>query len=516
MKLGRRFLVSFFVTIILGVTGFIVIAALDPYLPQQARISEVQEADYFNENDDDDIDEVKDEPAKSAETANFLHMAWPFYVYAEADFFALRLGASAQGDVEVLEEQGDWALIPWGNGRGWIYTAADKFHHAGEIMLFDAPDGKPMRVSGGMLRVLRRTDGWLEVENLGRANWAAGWLNPNVVSPPTADLEEFMALFGDNFSLYFHNLESGFTFAHNAEQVFFGASATKAFYALYIYKLAAAGTINLEAESVFTEADFWEGSGFIRHRNEFGDVFTQRELLHLMISPSDNIATRMLRRAHGLNGFRTFVEEIGGNPNFVQTLTYSYISAEEAGLFMRLTHEFVQSNDSFAREFLDNLRRNRYPFITSTHPVASKSGWAENFGGAFHDMAIVLAPSPYVLVILTNWAGDREDWTRFANISAFFEEFNRNWFEPLADSESYRQEPVLLDVRTLEEFEGGHIQGAVSVPLDDLPEIIIQLVPNFNWPISVYCRSGVRSRAAIILLTGMGYTNVTDLGGIAP
>ena len=242
------------------------------------------------------------------------------------------------------------------------------------------------------------------------------------------ELEEFMARFGDTISLFYRNIENDFIFSHNGDTVFFGASATKAPYALYIFQKAEDGRTNLNTRLTYTEADFWEGSGIIRHRYEEGATFTQRRLLHLMIAPSDNIATRILRRQHGLAGYRQFMESIGANPHFVQNLTYSYLSANEAGIIMGAIYDFITSGGTYGPELKSDLMSNRYPFIISDYPLASKSGWAASFGGAYHDMAIVFADSPYILAILSNKDGTIADRRIYENISMFFQEFNNRWF----------------------------------------------------------------------------------------
>jgi len=245
----------------------------------------------------------------------------------------------------------------------------------------------------------------------------------------TAELKEFMTQFGDTVSVHFENLESGFTFAHYGERVFFGASATKAPFAFYIYMQAERGATNLNAIMTFTESDFWEGSGIIRHNYEYGATFSQRRLLHLMLSPSDNIATRILRRHHGLNGYRAFIEELGGNPWYIQNLTYSYLSANEAGFYLREFYRYIVSDSLFGHEFKANLMANRYPFIIADYPLASKSGWAANFGGAWHDMAIIFAPSPYSLALLSSLNGNTTaDRDVYNSISMFMQDFNSRWF----------------------------------------------------------------------------------------
>ena len=73
---------------------------------------------------------------------------------------------------------------------------------------------------------------------------------------------------------------------------------------------------------------------------------------------------------------------------------------------------------------------------------------------------------------------------------------------------------VILDVRMPYEFEAGHIRNAVLLPLHELTEQIENIVPNKNYTILIYCRSGNRSNVAAHILAGMGYTAVYDFGGI--
>lgn len=72
----------------------------------------------------------------------------------------------------------------------------------------------------------------------------------------------------------------------------------------------------------------------------------------------------------------------------------------------------------------------------------------------------------------------------------------------------------LLDVRTEEEYTAGHIPGSVLIPLNLLENKIIDIVPNKNQEIILYCRSGNRSKTAANRLMAMGYKKVFDLGGI--
>jgi rhodanese-related sulfurtransferase len=73
---------------------------------------------------------------------------------------------------------------------------------------------------------------------------------------------------------------------------------------------------------------------------------------------------------------------------------------------------------------------------------------------------------------------------------------------------------VILDVRGQDEFDGGHIGGAVLLPVGEIKDKAESLLPDKSRTILVYCGSGARSKAASEELVGMGYTEVYDFGGL--
>jgi phage shock protein E len=74
--------------------------------------------------------------------------------------------------------------------------------------------------------------------------------------------------------------------------------------------------------------------------------------------------------------------------------------------------------------------------------------------------------------------------------------------------------PLLIDVRTPDEFAQEHVQGAINLPLDSIARTIAQSAPDKHAPIALYCRSGRRSAEAEQQLRALGYTEVRNLGGV--
>ena len=83
--------------------------------------------------------------------------------------------------------------------------------------------------------------------------------------------------------------------------------------------------------------------------------------------------------------------------------------------------------------------------------------------------------------------------------------------EPIAVTD----ETVIIDVRTTSEYDGGHLDGAVSYDLNGgtLAASLDELDPDAEY--LVYCASGNRSSQAVRMMTDAGLTDVTDLGGVS-
>jgi len=71
---------------------------------------------------------------------------------------------------------------------------------------------------------------------------------------------------------------------------------------------------------------------------------------------------------------------------------------------------------------------------------------------------------------------------------------------------------LLIDVRTPQEFASGHIAEAINIPVETIATRLNE-IPH-DKPVVVYCHSGNRSAQAASILSGAGYTNIYDMGGI--
>ena len=110
------------------------------------------------------------------------------------------------------------------------------------------------------------------------------------------------------------------------------------------------------------------------------------------------------------------------------------------------------------------------------------------------------------VLILTACGQDQEN-----NREAVFVYITAEEAKQIMDSqEGY----IILDVRSQEEFDQGHIPGAILIPDTEINARAEEVLPDKDQLILVYCRSGRRSKLAAADLAELGYTNIKEFGGI--
>ena len=94
---------------------------------------------------------------------------------------------------------------------------------------------------------------------------------------------------------------------------------------------------------------------------------------------------------------------------------------------------------------------------------------------------------------------------------AMYEQITAEEAKKIMDS---GEEHIILDTREQDEFDEGHIPGAILIPYTEIENKAEATLPDKDKLILVYCRSGRRSKIAAESLSKLGYTNVKEFGGI--
>ena len=211
-----------------------------------------------------------------------------------------------------------------------------------------------------------------------------------------------------NFSLAYYDIESGFTFELNPDNHYYIASVIKAPYAMFIYRLALAGEIDVEQKITYTEKFLCEGSGVIKDM-EFGTEFTIEELIGFMLEFSDNSAYAMLRSIYEDYDYIEFIKELGiEHDEDLRFRQNEQICDNTAIRYGMALYDFFEENNKYSAVLKDHMLNTRQPLIYSNQgEVARKYGW---YNGLLHDLAVVYSERPYVISILSDFGENEDDW----------------------------------------------------------------------------------------------------------
>lgn len=113
-----------------------------------------------------------------------------------------------------------------------------------------------------------------------------------------------------------------------------------------------------------------------------------------------------------------------------------------------------------------------------------------------------------LVLLITGCSNNKEEGNM--NVKTQYVKISPAEAKEIMDSE----ESIILDVRTKDEYDQGHIDGSVLLPVDEISARAEEVLKEKKAKILVYCRSGNRSAIAAKTLIEMGYENVLDFGGI--
>ncbi|MCL2621207.1 MAG: class A beta-lactamase-related serine hydrolase [Defluviitaleaceae bacterium] len=256
------------------------------------------------------------------------------------------------------------------------------------------------------------------------------------IPPPKPNpdiLTDFFANLPYDVSIFYKNLDAGFVFMHREDVIYTSASLNKASHALYVYYLAENGLADLNRIHTFRQGERRGGTGIIRHGTPYGTQFTHLDLLMYSVLYSDNTAFDILRHAyrHHVPSYYNFNRDSGRDMRLITNDRTHRVTAMDMGRLMLQIHEYFETGTELARHFQHSMLNSDVPIIVSDHPVAQKYGhWGDGNINAFHDMAIVYAPSPYILVILSDMSS-QAPFHVFEEISMFIQYFNDTHFIPM-------------------------------------------------------------------------------------
>ncbi len=212
---------------------------------------------------------------------------------------------------------------------------------------------------------------------------------------------------GNEWGIYFKDLQSGVTFGVNPEVRVPAASTVKVPVVLYASTLAEKGKLDLnERMEYLSDRDWRGGAGSMQYTASDGDTFALRELMEKAIRESDNVAWKMLERRLGKSNIADFMTGLGGK--VVYPYGENVSTPRDLAVYVEAALNFAKESDFGDKLMYDlthtiwNTGLNRY---IEEVQVAHKEG---DITGVADDVGVIYADHPYILSIMSQGHDDVE------------------------------------------------------------------------------------------------------------
>ena len=239
--------------------------------------------------------------------------------------------------------------------------------------------------------------------------------NENIPSSINSIIKEINSYYNQSnnyFSFKYKDIYTGFSVSYNEKQNIFTASTIKAPKDIYIYEMASLGKIDLNDKLTYTSNYANTGTGILKNK-KFNTKYDIKTLVEYSTVVSDNAAHNMLMDHFGRRNMLSFWKDLGTTTIFTSNSNWGATNAHDASIYMEELYRFYIEDEKYGKELMDNFFRAGPKFIRgkNNYKVANKSGWA---GSAIHDVSIVFADNPYIVVALSN-LGNSDSYMSYFN-----------------------------------------------------------------------------------------------------
>lgn len=225
-------------------------------------------------------------------------------------------------------------------------------------------------------------------------------VDSNINDPDCAALISMLKELSDNYrdiSIYYTDVEQKHYLAINADYAHEGASTLKALYCNFLLK----NNVDRERIIKFEEATRTSTSGELTE-GDVGKEFSVDELIRLAIVYSDNMAYRLLFKTYGRYGFNEYIKLLGiETPQLPPGYEFSTVTAHDLSVGMLDIYNYSLETDY--QWYIDLLIESAPGGLIDSgtkYAAAHKYGYHGGYDG-YHDTAIIYAPTPYVITIMT-------------------------------------------------------------------------------------------------------------------
>ena len=216
------------------------------------------------------------------------------------------------------------------------------------------------------------------------------------------ELKNFLGKY--KISVGYKDLDMGYAYYYNENQVYYAASSVKILAVLYLYNEASKGNLDLETTLKYTSKDRWSASPEMS-KVKFGTSLSLRTLSKYTLTVSDNTAYQMLVRYIGRKNIIEFGKSMGAKRTFNGGDNFGNIDVHDALVYWNYVNDFINNNGELGQElksYMISAEQNGLTLEEYGVEAAHKYGEYSPF---YHDNGIVYSNHPYLVSILTREYG---------------------------------------------------------------------------------------------------------------
>lgn len=230
-----------------------------------------------------------------------------------------------------------------------------------------------------------------------------------------------------SLSIKFVDVKTNYTYSYNESKVYYAASTIKMLDAIYIYRNALEGNLNLDSTKKYTK-NFKVAYSAGLEKYKIGDMVSLRNLVKYAITVSDNSAHQMLVDYIGFNNLKKYGNSLGAKNTLIGGDNFGQIDVNDSIAYLSELYNFIEENSEFSEELKLYFIESDENFLKDDEngiKAATKYG---EYGNFFHNNGIVYADNTYFLSILTN-LGKKKGSSTIKSINKKIQELQKNVYE---------------------------------------------------------------------------------------
>lgn len=238
-------------------------------------------------------------------------------------------------------------------------------------------------------------------------------------SPDFTSINELINSYNKPCAIYVQSLNDERTFYYNKEEYFYGASLAKLPFVYNCCLEIQKGNYKLDDMVLYEEKYKYGGTGSLQYKPA-GDYYSVKQLIEMVLYDSDNTAYNILCHYFGSDSMNKRYKSDGFISEISDENIFCMIKASEMAYYWKMIYLNRETSDAFEVVNHSTMTSKFSPIRIALNSekwqtrVQSKTGWSEN---NYHDTGIVLRENPYIVIIMTNSAGENDDQIFLENIA---------------------------------------------------------------------------------------------------